>query len=84
MGSMTKDKLADQVRELKLNKKPKGARRISDDIREAKKNSKMSGGMAIGGGHKNYKMTGTVKAKTGKLVGKQKNLPGHLQKAILA
>lgn len=46
--------------------------------------NKMSGGMAIGGGHKNYKMTGTVKAKTGKLVGKQKNLPKHLQKAILA
>ena len=45
---------------------------------------KMSGGMAIGGGHKNYKMTGMIKAKTGKLVGKQKDLPAHLQKAILA
>ena len=51
---------------------------------DTKKASKMSGGMAMGGGHKNYKMTGTVKAKTGKLVGKQKNLPKHLQKAILA
>lgn len=51
---------------------------------DIKKASKMSGGMAMGGGHKNYKMTGTVKAKTGKLVGKQKNLPKHLQKAILA
>jgi|TARA_Y100000004_G_scaffold193354_1_gene255713 hypothetical protein len=45
---------------------------------------KMSGGMAMGGGKKNYKMSGTMKAKTGKLVGKQKNLPKHLQKAILA
>ena len=55
----------------------------ASDIRKDVK-KKMSGGMAIGGGHKNYKMTGMVKAKTGKLVGKQKNLPGHLQKAILA
>ena len=39
MGSMAKDKLADQVREIELNKKPKGARRISDDIREAGSNS---------------------------------------------
>ena len=45
---------------------------------------KMSGGMAMGGGKKNYKMSGTMKAKTGKLVGNQKNLPKHLQKAILA
>jgi len=45
---------------------------------------RMSGGMAIGGGHKNYKMTGMVKAKTGKLTEKQKNLPLHLQKAIKA
>lgn len=54
---------------------------------------KMSGGMAAGGGHKNYKMTGQVgqakygkmmKAKTGKLVGGQKNLPDGLKKAILA
>jgi hypothetical protein len=53
------------------------------DIRKDVK-KKMSGGMAIGGGHKNYKMTGMIKAKTGKLVGKQKDLPAHLQKAILA
>lgn len=53
------------------------------DIRKDVK-KKMSGGMAIGGGHKNYKMTGMLKAKTGKLVGKQKDLPAHLQKAILA
>jgi len=81
MGSMTKDKLAEQVRKLKMEKNPKGARRISDDIR---KNSKMSGGMAMGGGKKNYKMSGMMKAKTGKLVGKQKNLPKHLQEKILA
>ena len=58
-----------------------------------KPKEKMSGGMAIGGGHKNYKMTGQVgqakygkmmKAKTGKLVGGQKNLPDGLKKAILA
>ena len=57
---------------------------MKDKLKEAKKNSKMSGGMAMGGGHKNYKMTGTLKAKTGKLVGNQKKLPKHLQKAILA
>lgn len=54
---------------------------------------KMSGGMPAGGGHKNYKMTGKVgqakygkmmKAKTGKLVDGQKNLPDDLKKAILA
>jgi hypothetical protein len=50
----------------------------------AQADKKMSGGMAMGGGHKNYKMTGTLKAKTGKLVGNQKKLPKHLQKAILA
>jgi hypothetical protein len=58
-----------------------------------KPTKKMSGGMAAGGGHKNYKMTGKVgqakygkmmKAKTGKLVGGQKNLPDGLKKAILA
>ena len=49
-----------------------------------KAEKRMSGGMAIGGGHKNYKMTGMVKAKTGKLTEKQKNLPLHLQKAIKA
>jgi len=54
---------------------------------------KISGGMSAGGGKKNYKMTGKVgqakygkmmKAKTGKLVGGQKNLPDGLKKAILA
>ena len=54
---------------------------------------KMSGGMPAGGGHKNYKMTGKVgqakygkmmKAKTGKLVGGQENLPDGLKKEILA
>ena len=49
-----------------------------------KPKEKMSGGMAIGGGKKNYKTTGMLGAKTGKLVGGQKNLPGHLKKAILA
>ena len=54
------------------------------DAEDFKMMKKMSGGMAAGGGHKNYKMTGTLKAKTGKLVGKQKNLPPHLQEKILA
>jgi hypothetical protein len=58
-----------------------------------KMQKKMSGGMPAGGGHKNYKMTGKVgqakygkmmKAKTGKLVGGQKNLPDGLKKEILA
>ena len=45
---------------------------------------KKAGGMPIGGGKKNYKMSGMIGAKTGKLVGKQKNLPPHLQEKILA
>jgi len=49
-----------------------------------KPKQRMSGGMAIGGGHKNYKMTGMIKAKTGMLTEKQKTLPLHLQKAIKA
>ena len=49
-----------------------------------KAEKRMSGGMTHGGGKKNYKATGTINAKTGKLVGGQKNLPKHLQKAILA
>ena len=57
---------------------------IKDQLKESKKNSKMSGGMAIGGGHKNYKMTGMIRAKTGMLTEKQKTLPLHLQKAIKA
>jgi hypothetical protein len=55
----------------------------ASDIRKDVK-KKMSGGMAIGGGHKNYKMTGMLKAKTGMLTKKQKTLPLHLQKAIKA
>ena len=55
----------------------------ASDIRKDVK-KKMSGGMAIGGGHKNYKMTGMIKAKTGMLTEKQKTLPLHLQKAIKA
>jgi len=43
-----------------------------------------SKGAMIGGGHKNYKMTGMMKAKTGMLTEKQKTLPLHLQKAIKA
>jgi len=55
----------------------------ASDIRKDVK-KKMSGGMAIGGGHKNYKMTGMIQAKTGMLTEKQKTLPLHLQKAIKA
>ena len=55
----------------------------ASDIRKDVK-KKMSGGMAIGGGHKNYKMTGMIRAKTGMLTEKQKTLPLHLQKAIKA
>jgi hypothetical protein len=76
----------------KLAQKEKGEDRVTTkDIKMARKvidansvKKKMSGGMAIGGGKKNYKTTGMLGAKTGKLVGGQKNLPGHLQKAILA
>ena len=49
-----------------------------------KMKKKKSGGMPMGGGKKNYKMSGVMGAKTGKLVGKQKNLPKHLQEKILA
>jgi len=38
----------------------------ASDIRKDVK-KKMSGGMAIGGGHKNYKMTGMINAKYGKM-----------------
>jgi len=84
----------------KLAQKDKGEDRVTTkDIKMARKvidaysvKKKMSGGMAMGGAKKNYKMSGMMqakygkmaKAKTGKLVGGQKNLPGHLQKAILA
>jgi hypothetical protein len=58
-----------------------------------KMQKKMSGGMPAGGGHKNYKMTGKVgqakygkmmKAKTGKLVGGQENLPDGLKESNLS
>ena len=75
-----KNKMEEAAEKIKTIYRPApDAKDIRKDVKK-----KMSGGMAIGGGHKNYKMTGMVKAKTGKLVGKQKNLPGHLQKAILA
>ena len=61
------------------------AKKDHDEVtmRDIKSASKMSGGM-MGGGKKNYKMSGVMGAKTGKLVGKQKNLPKHLQEKILA
>ncbi len=72
----------------KANAKAKKERLTLDGLKEARREvamtKKMSGGMAIGGGKKNYKTTGMLGAKTGKLVGGQKNLPGHLKKAILA
>ena len=75
-----KNKMEEMAEKIKtIYRQAPDAKDIRKDVKK-----KMSGGMAIGGGHKNYKMTGMVKAKTGKLVGKQKNLPGHLQKAILA
>ena len=89
MGRMRKDKLAEYVKEVKLDAlKGKGTSRLSDDIKKSMKgkagvSSRASGGM-MGGGKKNYKTTGMLGAKTGKLVGGQKNLPGHLKKAILA
>lgn len=88
MGSMRKDKLAEYVKEIKLQGIKGKTRRLSEDLKDAKKgkpgvSSRVSGGM-MGGGKKNYKTTGMLGAKTGKLVGGQKNLPGHLKKAILA
>ena len=72
----------------KANANAKKERMTIDGIKEARREvammNKMSGGMAIGGGHKNYKMTGMMKAKTGMLTEKQKTLPLHLQKAIKA
>ncbi len=55
-----------------------------DPERIKKGMKKAASGAMIGGGKKNYKTTGMLGAKTGKLVGGQKNLPGHLKKAILA
>ena len=88
MGGMRKDKLAEYVKEIKLQGIKGKTRRLSDDIKKSMKgkagvSSRASGGM-MGGGKKNYKTTGMLGAKTGKLVGGQKNLPGHLKKAILA
>lgn len=85
---MRKDKLAEYVKEIKLQGIKGKTRRLSDDIKKSMKgkagvSSRASGGM-MGGGKKNYKTTGMLGAKTGKLVGGQKNLPGHLKKAILA
>ena len=81
----------------KANADAKKERLTMDGLKEARREvammNKMSGGMAAGGGHKNYKMTGNVgqakygkmmKAKTGMLTEKQKTLPLHLQKAIKA
>ena len=88
MGSMKKDKLADYVKKIKMEGIEGKTKRLSDDIKKDMKGkpgvkSRASGGM-MGGGKKNYKATGMLGAKTGKLVGGQKNLPGHLKKAILA
>jgi hypothetical protein len=89
MGGMKKDKLAEYVKQIKIDaKEGKGTSKLSDDIKKSMKgkagvSSRVSGGM-MGGGKKNYKATGMLNAKTGKLVGGQKNLPGHLKKAILA
>jgi len=88
MGSMKKDKLAEYVKKIKMEGIEGKTRRLSDDIKKDSKGkpgvkSRASGGM-MGGGKKNYKATGMLGAKTGKLVGGQKNLPGHLKKAILA
>ncbi len=84
---MKKDKLADYVKKVKLEGLGGKAKRLSDEMKDSKGTkgvkSRASGGM-MGGGKKNYKATGMLGAKTGKLVGGQKNLPKHLQKAILA
>ena len=55
-----------------------------DALMGVKVEKAMSGKMMMGGGKKNYKATGMLGAKTGKLVGGQKNLPDGLKKAILA
>ena len=88
MGSMKKDKLAEYVKKIKMEGIEGKTKRLSDEIKKDSKGkpgvkSRASGGM-MGGGKKNYKTTGMLGAKTGKLVGGQKNLPGHLKKAILA
>ena len=88
MGSMKKDKLAEYVKQIKLEGIKGKTRRLSEDLKDAKKgkpgvSSRVSGGM-MGGGKKNYKATGMLNAKTGMLTEKQKTLPLHLQKAIKA
>jgi hypothetical protein len=75
-----KNKMEEAAEKIKTVYRP--APDASDIRKDVKK--KMSGGMAIGGGHKNYKMTGMIRAKTGMLTEKQKTLPLHLQKAIKA
>ena len=80
---MSKDKKKTKVKQIFFTKDGK---EYKPDPKKMmmKAEKRMSGGMAHGGGKKNYKATGTISAKTGKLVGGQKNLPGHLKKAILA
>jgi len=50
----------------KANANAKKERMTIDGIKEARREvammNKMSGGMAIGGGHKNYKMSGKIKS----------------------
>ena len=82
MGTKAKGKNKMEEAAEKIKTVYRRAPDASDIRKDVKK--KMSGGMAIGGGHKNYKMTGMLKAKTGKLTEKQKTLPLHLQKAIKA
>jgi len=75
-----KNKMEEMAEKIKtIYRQAPDAKDIRKDVKK-----KMSGGMAIGGGHKNYKMTGMIKAKTGMLTEKQKTLPLHLQKAIKA
>jgi hypothetical protein len=69
MGNKAKKNKMEEAAEPKIKKfRPAPDADIRKDVKK-----KMSGGMAIGGGHKNYKMTGMLKAKTGKLTEKQKN-----------
>jgi len=65
MGSKAykKNKMEEMADKIKTIYKPLPD--ASDIRKDVKK--KMSGGMAIGGGHKNYKMTGMMTAKYGKM-----------------
>ena len=63
-------------------------KRLSDEIKKDSKGkpgvkSRASGGM-MGGGKKNYKTTGMLGAKTGKLVGGQKNFTRTFKKSNLS